>query len=333
MNNKNLLTFYKKTVIFLIPIFLLIGWYIKSDPFRVLNKYQTYENNPILLNTGYIAWQTFLNHKDSLKYDSYIMGNSCAMAFPTTLWQPFIENGSPIRLNANSESLYAIYKKIKRLDQLNMPIENVLLLLDNEILQKISKSNSHNKILHSDVSAIGKVEFQKKFATAFFNPKFLIPYVDFKLFHTYRNYMEGIIMNKYDQRNQLTNDIINPREAEIEKLKDQYWVKHKKELPFRADKVNPHVQAIFNKQKYMLKEICSIFQKHNTNYQIIINPEWSQKKFNTEDLKLLKTIFEKNRVHDFSGKNQYTENKTYFYEQSHYRPLLGKIILQKIYRQ
>ena len=316
----------------MIPLFLLIAWYFNSDPFKVLKKYQIYENNPIELNTGYIAWQTLLNHKDSLKYDSYIIGNSCTMAYPTTLWKPFIEKASPIRLNANAESLYAIHKKIKRLDQLNAPIKNVLLLVDYWTLQKVAKNNSHTRILHPDVSGMGKGEFQKEFATAFFNPKFLIPYIDFKLFNTYRKYMEGVIMDKYDQRNQLTNDVINPREAEIEELKGRYWEKHRKELPPRADKVKPYVQVIFNKQEQMLKEICSIFRKHNTNYQIIINPEWSQKKLDSKDLSELKDIFEPNRIHDFSGKNAYTENQEYYYEKAHYRPILGKIILQEIYK-
>lgn len=332
MKKKNLSTFARKILIFLIPIFILFIWYLNSDPFRVLHTYKYYENDPTELNQGYISWQSFLNNRDSLKYDSFLLGNSCTMAYPTTIWKPYIGNGSPIRLNASSESLYGIYKKVKRLDECGAPIKKALFLLDHSTLRKVIKNNKHSRILHPDVSGIGKLEFQKVFITAFFNPKFLIPYFDYCVFHKYRKYMRGIIMKQDDHRNQLTNDIINPREFEIEKLKEQYWVKHKNELPARTLHIEAYPQVIFNKQNKMLSEISEIFKKHETDYQIIINPEWSQKSLNKTDLTKLKNIFAADRIHNFSGKNKYTENKENYYEKSHYRPILGKLILQDIYK-
>jgi len=332
MNKKNLSTFMKKILIFLIPLFILITGYTISDPFKVIRTYEKYDNKPVLLNQGYICWQTYLNHRDSLKYDSYILGNSCTVAFPTDIWKPFIKDATPIRIFGDAESLYAIHKKIKRLDQSNVPIKNVLLLLDNNTLQKVDKNNSHSRILHPDISNIGIIEFQKEFIIAFFNLKFLLPYIDYRIFHSYRKYMKGILTDKDLHRNQLTNDFRNPREDEILKTKEQYWIKHKKEFPKRDLIVDPYEQTIFNKQKNMLSEIGEILKRNKTNYQIIISPEWSQKEINSKDLIELKRIFDLNRIHDFSGKNKYTQNQEYFYEKGHYRPLLGKIILQEIYK-
>lgn len=333
MQNKNIITFIKKIGVFLLPVFALIIWYLNSDPFKVIHTYRTYSNQPIDLNQGYISWQSYLNHKDSLKYDSFIFGNSCTMAYPTTLWKNYLQGASAIRLNGNSESLYAIHKKIKRLDELGVPIKNILLLLDHNTLRKLAKTNSHSRILHPDVSHIKQIEFQKEFMAAFFNPEFLIPYVDYMVFGKFRNYMKGIIITKDYYRNNQTNDIINPRELEIEQLGQSYWDNHKKEFPLRSNKPKEYAQVIFNKQNKILNEINEIFKKHHTNYQIIINPEWSQRKLNNLDLKQLKSLFDPGRIHNFSGKNQYTQNKTYFYEKNHYRPLLGKIILQEIYKQ
>ncbi len=332
MQNKNLITFLKKIGLFLLPILALIIWYFNSDPFKVINTYKTYSNKPIDLNQGYISWQSYLNHKDSLKYDSFILGNSCTMAYPTTLWKHYLQAASPIRLNGNSESLYAIHKKIRRLDESGKQIKNVLLLLDYNTLGKLVKTNSHTRILHPDISGLGRAEFQKEFMVAFFNPNFLIPYIDYSIFGEFRNYMKGIIIPNNYFRNNQTNDIINPRELEIEQLGQTYWKIHENEFPIRLDKPKDYDQIIFNKQKKILNEISEIFKKHHTNYQIIINPQWSQKKFNLHDLHQLKIIFDKNRIHDFSGKNKYTENKENFYERSHYRPLLGKMLLRKIYK-
>jgi len=333
MNKKNLSLFIKKILIFLIPFLIIIAGYLISDPFKVTRIYKEYKNNPVLLNQGYICWQSYLNHKDNLKYDSYILGNSCTVAFPTNIWKPYIKDAVPIRLFGDGESLYAIYKKVKRLDQSGVPIKNVLLLLDNSTLKNVDPNNSHTRILHPDISPIGVFEFQKEFIIAFFNLKFLLPYADYCLFHTYRKYMKGILTNKDLYRNQITNDFRNPREDEIEIKKEQYWLDHKKEFPKRDRVIAPYSQSIFNKQKNILTEISEIFKKNQTNYHIVINPEWSQKELNNKDLSELKKIFELNRIHNFSGKNIYTENQKNFYEMGHYRPLLGKIILQRIYKQ
>jgi len=331
MQKKNIITFIKKIGVFILPIIGLIIWYSYSDPFKVVHTYDNYVNVPVNLNQGYVSWQNYLNHKDSLKYDSYILGNSCTMAYPTSVWNSFLKNASPIRLDANSESLYNIYKKIKRLDGSGVAISNILLVLDYGTLIKVSKNNSHMRILHPDVSYIRQITFQKESIAAFLNSKFLIAYIDYNLFKTYRKYMRGIIMEKDDHRDQLTNDIINPREFEIQKNQDQYWIKHKKEFPERNSEVENYSQIIYKRQKKMLSEIREIFKKHQTDYQIVINPEWNQKKFNTADLSELKKIFGESKVTDFSGKNSYTENKKFYYEKNHYRPLLGKKILNKIY--
>ena len=206
-------------------------------------------------------------------------------------------------------------------------------MLDHDLLSKVKEGNSHASILHPDISHCSETQFQKEFFSAFFNPSFLIPYLDYSFFNTYRDYMKGIIMEKDDCRNQLTNDIINPRELEIQNSHGQYWTNHRKEFPKINGLAKPYKQEIFNKQKTMLNDIYQVFKKQNTNYQIVINPSWSQKEINSEDLNELKKIFDSQRVHDFSGKNAYTQNQEFFYESSHYRPLLGKIILDKIYNQ
>ena len=72
--------FILKCVLFLVPFFVLAGFYFYDDPFKVVREYKKYDNDPIFLNEDYIGWKTYKNYRDSLHFDSFILGNSCTMA-------------------------------------------------------------------------------------------------------------------------------------------------------------------------------------------------------------------------------------------------------------
>jgi hypothetical protein len=328
---RTLLHFSIKILILFIPLIIILVYYLSVDPFRVLHTYKNYNEQGLTSNTGYIGWQSYLNNRDSAKYDSFLFGNSCAMAYNTKVWQSYLQDAHPIKLHGSSEGLYAIYKKIVRLDERGENLKNVIILLDHSTLKKDKEYTKHTFILHPDISKTSQLKFQFTFLKAFLLPKIFTNYFLFQLTDHYSKNMAGIINTNELYRNQVTNDFINPRHWEIEKSKKQYWINHKKEFPERSEKCTCYDSMIKTKHKKMLSEIKAIFQKHQTNYQIIINPQWCQKPINPDDLKELKTIFETKRVHNYSGKNKYTENQYNFYEQAHYRPTLGRKILDDIY--
>ena len=66
---------------------------VKLISFKVLREYKKYDNDPIFLNEDYIGWKTYKNYRDSLHFDSFILGNSCTMAFLTSDWEKYL-NGS-----------------------------------------------------------------------------------------------------------------------------------------------------------------------------------------------------------------------------------------------
>jgi hypothetical protein len=86
-------------------------------------------------------------------------------------------------------------------------------------------------------------------------------------------------------------------------------------------------------QKKMLAEIFAKFQNDKTNYKIIINPLYDQEKLNSEDLIILNKIFGKENVFDFSGRNEITNDFYNYYELSHYRPHVAKMIMDIIYNK
>lgn len=331
--------FILKLFIFLIPFISLLAVYFLNDPFMVLKHYDRYDNSPVMLNESYIGWQMYMNNRDSIAFDSFIMGNSCTMAYPCREWEKYLNGGRAIRLFGNAESIAAICKKLQALEENGAEIKNLLLILDKESLGKDQLLNGHNYVLPPALSGISNFSFQEKFCQAFFFPNFLLPYLDYKIFHQYRPYMKGVINPYGVVRDPVTNDAINPREEMIQREGEAYWENHKKEFQkarnpnYRNGKYRKGEPFLWQAQIGLLEEISQICRRHNTSVKIIISPDYSQISINPADVEILKRFFGDTNVFDFSGINEYTNDIHNYYERGHYRPILGTKLLKRIYQE
>ena len=68
--------FMKKLFILFIPFIALLAVYFLDDPFMVLKNYERYDQTPVVLNEGHVGWQMYLNNRDTIPIDSYIMWKS-----------------------------------------------------------------------------------------------------------------------------------------------------------------------------------------------------------------------------------------------------------------
>lgn len=249
--------FTMKLSILLTPFIALLVVYFLNDPFMVLRHYNRYDNSPVMLNEGYIGWQMYINNQDSIAFDSFIMGNSCTMAYQCHEWEKYLDGGRAVRLFGNAESIAAISKKLQALERNGAEIKNLLLILDKESLGKDQLLSSHNHVLPPAISGISNFSFQEKFCQAFFFPNFLFPYLDYKIFHQYRPYMQGVI-NPYGAiRDAVTNDAINPRERMIRDEGEAYWENHKKEFVKARD---------CNYRMVNTGKVSDSYGKHRPNY-------------------------------------------------------------------
>ena len=117
--------FTMKLSILLTPFIALLVVYFLNDPFMVLRHYDRYDNSPVMLNEGYIGWQMYMNNRDSIAFDSFIMGNSCTMAYQCHEWEKYLDGGRAVRLFGNAESIAAISKKLQALERNGAEIKNL----------------------------------------------------------------------------------------------------------------------------------------------------------------------------------------------------------------
>ncbi len=322
------------SLIAVIPLIVLLIAYIYFDPFKVIRSYKDYSNPFVIPNRDYISTTMFLKNNKRFKYNSFIFGSSRVLAYKPESWLRHLsEKDKPFMFDASMESIYGIYTKIKFLDSLNVPMKNVLIIIcRDETFNHSENHEGHLYIKHPSVSGESAMTFQSQFFKAYLSPKFLFNFYYYVFSGKYESFMSGYIEHRKMAYDTITNQLrIIDQETEITENPAKYYRKRSQLFYTRKAEQVDSVQRINSKQLFMLQEIKRILEKHLTNYKIVISPLYEQVKFSGPDQNILNTIFRKN-LYDFSGKNQFTELITNYYETSHYRPNVGDSIFEIIYR-
>ena len=325
--------FCLKLLLLILPLIPIVVVYFMFDPYRVLHPYKRFDDSPMLLNEAHVGWQNYLQNRDSIAYNSFILGNSCTMAFLTGEWEKYLDkNDHAVRFYDNGESLGGVRQKLQLLDSVGAPLKNILIVLDKKSLDKNAPLSGNNHLFSAEAAGISQLGFQLRFLQEFLYPDRMIPYIDYLIRHKYAPYMKGVINPGDPVRAPYTNNFINPREKEIAQDGEIYWSRHEKEFKKRTNAGMEELPVIFASQIQVLRSIKKICDKHHTNLKFVIGPDYYQKKASREDIKILKAILGDSTVWDFTGINEYTADIHHYYEPGHYRPLLGARLLKAIYQ-
>jgi hypothetical protein len=328
-------TFYMKCFFLFLPFILILVFYFIADPFMVLRKYHDYDHNIVAQNEGAIGWYKYKMYRDSVHYDSFIMGNSCTMSYMGEAWKKHI-HGTPFRLFANSEGLPGLYLKLNALDhQPNQPIRNLLIVLDNSIFKKEVPLEDCFHIMPPEVSGASLVKYHATFLQGFFTPDFFGPYITYILTHRYKkSLMKGVINPDGMSHYGIYNDARNPNDHLIKTMGKNYWLSQPKWIKEVQDaKVHEGPNHIGNTQYDYLVKIQEICRKHHTNIKIIISPNQDKKLMNRQSLRILQEVFGKRNVFDFTRAGDYYSNIYHYYDAVHYRNELADTILNVVYAQ
>ena len=308
----------------------IIGVYLIIDPFKVVYNYNSYDELEVPSNRDYISTELFLKNHQTQNYNSFIFGSSRTLAFKASHWKKYLSDQSHVfTFDASGENLRGIYLKLKYLDQINVNLKNALIIICRDAtfinnFETDKKFRDYLFIKHWKLSNQNYFTFQYEFFKGFIQPVFL----------KYYFYKIKIMGDKYQGKIK-TDSISNEmsliyNETQIKKDIIKYYDEKKDVFYLRKNEKIDSMNRINSNHIKMLQEIKQILIKHKTIYKIVISPLYEQTKFNKKDYKILKDIFNEN-LYDFSGKNKFTENKRNYYEESHYRPIVGDSIFKEIY--
>lgn len=317
---------------------LVVAGYIYYDPFRVLRTYHDYSYPHVIGNREYISTEMFLKNNSKYHYNSFILGSSRTMAYKPDSWKQYLPPGAqPFCFDASGETIYGIYIKLRFLDHRQVPLRNLLLIFDrddtfNSTFPAKDRSAEHLYINHPLLSGGNAFTYHLTFFKAYLTSKFLLNFYDYTWFGRYRSGMKGFLVNSKVRYDTITNEqAILDQEYEISHTPSEYYQKRKSIFYGRPEmEIRDSIQRIRSVELGYLKSIKKILEKNNSNYKIVLSPLYEQLRFNANDLTILNELFP-GHVYDFSGKNAFTDEKTNYYEQSHYRPQVGDSILNFIY--
>lgn len=324
-----------KLAVLSLPLDICLATYICSDPFRVLHHYDDfYSGHEVHLNRDYVSTEVFLRQVDRCRYDSFIFGNSRTMAFLTSDWTKWIDSQAAFHFDSSFESLFGITGKLRLIDRKGVPLRNALILLDYGTLKGTTDRYEALFVKHPEVSGNAWLPFQLTFVKAYLSPTCCLPYMAQKLFGVQIPGFRGPFHAEHVRYDPVTNDIgVQELEQQIAADPESYYGSRESEFPPAIEDSPSAVDnpANGNTVRELLEELRRILARHGTHYRIVINPLWDKSRLNPADLKVLVSLFGKERVFDFSGVNHITVDKHNYYEGSHYRQHIGREILAEIY--
>lgn len=320
----------RNIILIFIPAVMLLAWYIIDDPFMLYWHYDNlceYGQRKQCRNDAYRGIRWMDQYDDSMHYNSFIIGSSRSSFYYVEDWKQYLgEDASCFHFSQNGDNLFGAWQRIQYLYHRFERIDNILLIMDAGFLCDMKPHKGH---LYSQPWQVkGKenfLEFNREYIIAFFSLEYQ------KQVWGISNNEPGLHFYYIPEYNELHRD---GAEIMLNTNPEQYYalIDEDHRLYPRTGEDNITDAVIFDAQKNALTDIRNLFQSHNTDYRIVISPLYDQWKINSLDLQFLNETFGEDKVFDFSGVNEYTNNVSNYYENSHYRPQLCRQILKIIYQ-
>lgn len=328
--------FLKYCLTFFCPFFALLVSYVWLDPFKVIWHYDNYYviGDGASVNRSFVSTMNYLNKRNTYHYDSFILGNSRSIFYRIDDWKHYIPaNASCYHFSESGGSVNGIYFKCRLIDEKNDTIKNALLVLDHSIFESLEQEGHLFMMPPALTGYKNTIIFHAENFMQWMNLRFLAMWIDYKITGKYKEYMENYISKgtNYNYYNPITNE--EPRTVQ-DNLIDagKYYDKNRMKDFYNKQKHSVSSRILDKERIIVLKKIKQIFDKHHTNYKIIISPLYDQVKLNPMDYNSLCAIFGKKNIYDYSGVNKWTSDYHNYYESSHYRPNVASEIMKEIYK-
>ena len=328
------------------PFLCIMALYVWKDPFKVLYHYDNYfpqnYHLDIPVNRDVVSTEQLLTNIKKRVPEAFVFGSSRSRVYRVAYWSKYIGTTNIYHYDAYKENLLGVERKINFLHERGIVMKDALIILDSQLLSGTANMKAFMFAKSPKITKDLGVSFQLSCFTAFLDKSFLFEYIKYLVTHKTQTEMFGDKLPFFEAV-QVYDPVSNEERFEqfdsaIEFAnRDSLYqenLKHAHEFAFyeRPADLRYSSPVIFEAQKNMLLHMKQILDEDKTKYKIVISPLFDQKKLAASDLTVLKTIFGADNVYDFSGQNIFTASPANYYESSHYRPNVGKAIIDSIYR-
>ncbi len=306
-------------IIFAIPFLIGVNYFI--DPLNILHTSILKENFQI--NERFMKIE-FLE-KNNKKYNSYMFGSSRIGSTNPQDIEKHIPNSKFYNFTIGGGNFNDYLKHLDFFIINKFPIENLYLQID--IGNMGYYGNSHMGYLgkfHPHVSKESLNVFYLNYLTSIF-PKSIFGKIKRNLFSSNKEYEYFLNTTGMITKSKLEKEIESNCESYAKNI-PSFQKKNKRVFS------NTYIEETIRD----LKKIKDLTKNNNINLIVFTTPH-NKNMMDTykvnDYLDFLKRISEVTTFHDFSGYNSITMDNCNYYEFSHYRPKVGKLIATRIFNE
>lgn len=318
-----------------IPLILLVGIYLWTDPFRCLHDFDI--NDIESTNREYLSTELFLRNNPTYHYNSFIFASSRGMALNTYQWKQYLPDGAqPFLFQAWAETLTGIEQKLSYFHSHNIPVDNALILIDiPTTLDKKQLSNEAMYIKHFVFTGESRAMYNiKQYFNFIQSPSLWVRYTKKAIRGEKEAFFSDTISNDYDNTNSMMYMECPPQDSlnNCSELTMTSFIEKVEHM--RAKEVVVSESLITPQLEQQLMHIRAILDANHTDYHIIVSPAYcyTNPSLNPEDLEMLNRIFGEERVHDYTGENEWTIDYNNFLDPNHFGKSIGYRIIEDIYK-
>ena len=320
-----------------LPILVLLTVYYITDPFKTLRHFslQYFDDT----NRDYLSTELFLRNDSVYHYNSFIFGSSRCCGFNTYHWKHYLPEGAmQFMFQAWGETLTGIEQKIDYIDNNGNEINNALVLFDIPgTFAKEQLPKSVVKIKDYKFSGQSKLAYHSNLFYQFSQKpsKWISSVIQFSR-HSMKAFPVDTISNDWGTNLKFIDISRQPQKDSLSNCTAKSKTVFLKQIEHKTDDDIQESQPLINDEFYkQLTHIKNVFDKHQTDYRIVISPAYcyTHPTINTEDLITLQDIFGKDKVFNYSGKNDMTTDCYNYSDPNHFGMSVGWQIIEDIYNK
>ena len=317
-----------------IPLLLLLGLYVWTDPFKCIHPFDVHDVDNT--NREYLSTELFLRNEKSQQYNSFIFSSSRGCGMNAYRWKTYLPaDAHPFIFQAWSETLTGIEMKMSYLDEHQVPLGHVLVMLDIPgAFKQEQLSHEAMTLKHFIFTGKSRVSYN---AIQYFNfiqkPSLWVSSVRKRVKGSKTACHSDTITNDWNKRNKQSFAEIPEQDSlkdcsEISRQTFFSKIEHRRNEGVVVSE--PLISRSFEDQ---LCHIKAILARNKSDYYVILTPAYcyTNEAVHPNDLEKLKTIFGEERVYDFTGKNEMTDDYNNFTDPNHFGQRVGWMILETIY--
>ncbi len=325
--------FLLKSFYFLLPIILIILiptiLYLKRDPYSDFGRKKNYSWKYNFQGLGDMGTKKLLH--SSIKYNSFIFGSSRSVGVYGCYLQKKIPKSKFFHYANWGETIGGIYQKIKLIDSLGYKIDNAIIYIDTD-----KTFEGEGACTPFDHYLLTK-ESRKQYILNHYR-SYLLDFNINKLKILLGKQVDGSIFPNWesdlttnDPDHTCTDSVVRHYGDIIENIELDTIdsIKHSGFFYKRPESQTYKAKQISDVESRCLSGITQIFNKHHTNYYVVITPLYDELKFEPIDMIVIRQYFGKN-VYDFSGKSEITKKISNFPDKEHFQKYISKNILDSI---